>query len=819
MTSFINSRPLHHAEVLSPAGGQAPRAAGVRAETALPAAGLGESHALCRLLFDSNPHPMWMYDLESLAFLAVNDAAVRHYGYSREEFLAMTIKDIRPPLDLPALLDNVNRVRADEPVSAVEHAGVWRHRKKDRTHIEVEITSHAVPFEGRRAEVVLASDVTERRRIAEALRASEERFRQLAENIHEVFWMTDVAKNQMLYISPGYEAIWGRSCDSLYQSPRDWVEAVHAEDRDRVLAAALTKQASGDYDEEYRIIRPDGSARWIHDRAFPIKDRHGRVYRMTGIAEDITERKRAEAECERRAGEWHTLLESAVEGIYGLDAQGRCTFVNQSAARMLGYTPDEMIGQEIHALIHHTRADGTPFPIEDCPIYHAFYARRSCRVDDEVLWRKDGTKFPVEYACAPILRHGEFQGAVVTFSDSTEHNRLEAQLRQAQKMEAVGRLAGGVAHDFNNLLTVMHGRADLVLNQLPPGSEHGEDLREVLHAVKRAASLTRQLLTFSRQQPMQVRPLDLNAVVNDVSKMLRRIVGEDVAMRVRGADALPAVRADVGMMEQVLMNLAINARDAMPKGGQLTLETTVEQIDADYIRLHAEAAPGPHVCLSVSDTGCGIPAAVLPRIFEPFFTTKAVGKGTGLGLATVYGIVKQHNGWINVYSEMNQGTVFRVYLPAVPAAAGVAAPAAPPAGPVRGGTETILVVEDDVAVREMVRLFLKGRGYRVLEAGSGVAALEVWREQANRIDLVLTDMVMPDGLSGWELAEVLWAHKPELKIIYTSGYSAESVGHEFTAHAQFHFLQKPYEPRKLLAMVRQCLDGQSGSQAGEGPSF
>jgi two-component system cell cycle sensor histidine kinase/response regulator CckA len=485
--------------------------------------------------------------------------------------------------------------------------------------------------------------------------------------------MTDPAKNEMLYISPAYETIWGRTCESLYRAPRTWVEAIHDEDRERVAQAAIAQQTAGKYDEVYRIRRPDGSIRWIHDRAFPILNAAGEVYRVVGVAEDITVRK-----------------------------------------------------------------------------------------------------------------------------------ELEEQFRQSQKMESIGQLAGGIAHDFNNILTVIQGHASLTLLDTTLSADAKESNEQIALAAERAAGLTRQLLTFSRRQVIQTREMNLNDIIEQVLKMLRRVLGADITLHFQRAN-LPPIVADAGMLEQILMNLAVNARDAMPKGGTLTICTHGETVSKAFAEQNPEASAGEFVCLEVADTGCGIPPENLQRIFEPFFTTKEIGKGTGLGLATVYGIVKQHRGWITLHSSVGKGTAFKIYFPA---AAGrvESTRAVSKDEKIRGGSETILVVEDEAPLRQLVRNVLEAHGYTVIEAASGKAGVEQWQAHRARIDLLLTDLVMPGGMTGRELADALKEKDPRLKIVFTSGYGAEIVGQDFRLREGINFLQKPYAPRTLAKCVRGCLD-------------
>jgi signal transduction histidine kinase/ActR/RegA family two-component response regulator len=391
-----------------------------------------------------------------------------------------------------------------------------------------------------------------------------------------------------------------------------------------------------------------------------------------------------------------------------------------------------------------------------------------------------------------------------------ELSEAQEQLRQSQKLEAIGRLAGGIAHDFNNILAVIGGNAEMARIEADglPGMV-GECLSEISAASQRAANLTRQLLAFSRKQMMQSQPADLNNVITNLKKMLERIIAEHIDLQCHYASDLPLVQADIGMLEQVLVNLAINARDAMPDGGQLSLTTEHLILDAGTASAHPEGRPGAFVCVTVKDTGSGISPENLPRIFDPFFTTKAVGKGTGLGLATVYGIIKQHQGWIEVSSRLRAGSTFKFFLPALQCARPVSNGQTPQAGPLRG-KETVLLVEDEVSVRAITRRHLEHSGYHVLEAGSAPEAMKVWEAAAPEVDLLLTDVIMPEGVSGRKLAQDLREKKPSLKVIFHSGYAGEDLGGntEYFHRANSCFLQKPCPPQDLVCAVRRCLDDQ-----------
>jgi two-component system NtrC family sensor kinase len=404
-------------------------------------------------------------------------------------------------------------------------------------------------------------------------------------------------------------------------------------------------------------------------------------------------------------------------------------------------------------------------------------------------------------------RTGELQAANQQLrNEIEERQRAEQNFRQAQKMEAIGQLAGGVAHDFNNMLTVIRGYAQCLLAN--PGLDHAVrgPMQQIDGAAERAANLTRQLLAFSRKQVLQPEALQLPEVIGQIGKMLRRILGEDIALEIQAPAEHAGVMADRAMLEQVLLNLVVNARDAMPRGGQLRIDTCTKEFTAEAVAANPRARIGKFVCLAVTDSGCGIPPEILPRIFEPFFTTKAAGKGTGLGLATVYGVVKQHEGWIEVESTVNQGTTFKIYFPAI-AAPVSESPQTAVAPAASGGRESILLVEDEPSLRKLTRTVLQRYGYRVITAVSGTDALKIWPEHAAEIDLLFTDMVMPDGISGFELARRLMAQKTGLKVIYSTGYSLEMADRDAALQPSDHFLSKPYTPEKLAAAVRTCLDG------------
>ncbi|MBI2900743.1 MAG: response regulator [Planctomycetes bacterium] len=494
------------------------------------------------------------------------------------------------------------------------------------------------------------------------------------------------------------------------------------------------------------------------------------------------------------------ILESAGDGIFGLDTEGRITFTNSAAAALLGYEPADFVGRHSHSTYHYSRADGTPYPAEECPIYAAYRTGTVHRSDADVFWRKDGTSFDVEYTSTPILEDGRITGAVVVFRDISERRRFRERMSQVEKMTAVGRLAGGVAHDFNNILTVINGYCQLLLTRMDPRDPWRPMVEEVNAAGERAATLTRQLLVFSRKQEIAPRVLDVASIVAGMEKMLRRLIGEDVDLTV--ATPSPGrVRADPGQIEQVVMNLVVNARDAMPGGGQITIEVEEVELDAGYAAAHPGARPGPHVLLTVTDTGGGMSEEVRAHLFEPFFTTKE--KGTGLGLSTVYGIVRRFDGHISVTSEPGRGTTMRAYLPRAEAGEVPAAPAPPP--PVARGKETVLLVEDEEAVRRLARVILESQGYAVIEAADAREALHAIETGPAAIHLLLTDTVMP-GMGGLQLAREARDRRPDLRILLMSGYTDRTLVDREPEAADLPFLQKPFTVAGLASKVREVLD-------------
>jgi PAS domain S-box-containing protein len=895
-----------------------------------------------RLLFHGNPNAMWVFDLETLQFLEVNEAAIQHYGYSREEFLKMTIMDIRPP--------EKNGHRKSTALDFADRGITWRHRRKDGSFIEVEVIWSPMVFHSRFAALTMASDVTERRRV-------EHRNAVFSKLSHRLSSSTTASEAAMI-ICDAADALfdWDDFALDLYSAERDEVFSllnIATVDGQRIelpssaqpkTANALIRRvinrgpellSSHDSKDQLAstMIAPIRKGEHVIGVLF-IQNQSPGTYTphdlevlqtLSDQCSGALERVRAEQDSRETQQRFRDLFENSPDAIFVEDLDGTVLDVNFAACILHGMTRDQLVGknaltdlipEEFREEAHKNfqklasgklswvegqsvAADGRTTPVEvrcsriefdgkpalllhvrDCTERRTTEtALQSSEMLFQSVWENsaDGMRltdqngiivavngaycrlvgldesmlkdklFTAVYAdsedvAGMLVRHREYfairagerkiehrytlhngQSVVLEINDSfieshgqpllllslfrdvSGQRRLEEQLRQSQKMEAIGQLAGGVAHDFNNILTVIHGHASLLtMNDLDDTA--ARSAHQITQAAERAAGLTRQLLAFSRRQLIQPKRLDMNKIVSNMSDMLGRLLGEDVSLQLNYSQSPAMVEADAGMMEQVLLNLAVNARDAMPRGGQLSVRIGIAEIDEGHINRHPEARAGKFVCVSKSDTGCGIAPENISRIFEPFFTTKDIGKGTGLGLATVYGIVKQHQGWIEVESAVGKGSTFRIYIPYI-GAAQTETEKPTTQITIRGGHETILLVEDEKPVRELVARVLQKYGYKILHAGTGAEAVEVWNAHRSEVDLLLTDLVMPGEMNGRDLAEKLWMEEPSLKVIFTSGYSADIVGKDFKLEPEVNFLQKPYHPQTLALTVRRCLDG------------
>jgi two-component system cell cycle sensor histidine kinase/response regulator CckA len=798
-----------------------------------------------------------------------------------------------------------------------------------RDELEVRVVERVAELA--KSNEALRTENTERKRVEETLRESEEKFRQFADNITDVFWMTSPDLSAIHYVSAGYELIWGRSTESLYTNPHQWVEAILSEDRERAFGVfARLMENVPEVSVEYRVARPDGTVRWVHDRGFQVRDSAGNLLRLAGIATDITERKQSEEVLQRQKTELQVLFDLTPAMIFFKDTENGILRVNKRLAEMIGKSVEEIEGKPSPEILSQEEAK---YYADDLEVIHSRMPKlgivetirdregkevlvqtdkvpvcdqagkvtgivvmcqditernraeealrllnsavvqsreailitdaaldlpgpkivfvnpaftqmtgytaaeaigrtprilQGSRTDKTVLnrlrqnlergevfegevinYRKDGKEFDLEWQITPLRdTSGKITHFLAIQRDITTRKRFEAQLFQSQKMETVGKLAGGVAHEFNSIMTAIIGQSEFLLDDLPAGSPLGKNALEIRRAAGRAATLTRQLLAYGRKQLLQPENLDLNQVIGSMEGMFHHLMGGNVDMQIVPGHALQSVQADAGQIEQVIMNMAINARDAMPNGGKLMLETANISIDEESVGRYPEMKPGDYVMLAITDTGLGMSPEVKARAFEPFFSTKEVGRGTGLGLSTCYGIIKQSGGHISVYSEPARGATFKIYLPQVERPTRIPiqrldAPDLP------RGTETVLLVEDDPALREMASILLRRLGYTVLAAANGMEALSLKQQRdIGHIDLLFTDIVMPH-MSGKELSERVQAVYPQTKVLFTSAYTENAILHQGVLNKGLALLQKPFTPSALAHKLRAVLDQSS----------
>jgi PAS domain S-box-containing protein len=553
------------------------------------------------------------------------------------------------------------------------------------------------------------------------------------------------------------------------------------------------------YDEEFRFRTKSGEIRWGQLSAVRLVLNNEPF--MLSISHDITDLKKAEEALRRSEADFRSLMQEAPYGIYRVTKGGKLLHVNPALIRMLGYDSEqEFLSRDFTTDVYRD-------PFARARLIQEYWQGKDFREVETEWKKKNGQIITVRLSGRPVVANGaDLEYFEVFAEDITERRNLERQLLQSQKMDAIGRLAGGIAHDFNNLLGVILGHSEVLDERLGHDPRMHKSAEAIRSAAERAAALTMQLLAFSRKQMVQPKIIDLNAALMEMEKLMRRVINEDIEMVLKPTPSLGRVKIDPGQLDQVIMNLVVNARDAMPRGGKLILQTQDAELDDPYVNQHIGSVAGSYVMFSVSDTGTGMDEETLSHIFEPFFTTKEQGKGTGLGLSTVYGIVKQANGYVMPYSELGHGTTMKIYLPR--ALHAVDLQSAAPVEPIPYGAETVLLVEDENALRELTRTILEQAGYLVLEAAGGDQACQIVRETPGKIDLLLTDVVMP-GVSGKELAKRVKGNRPALKILYMSGYADDVVAHNGIVAQGTVLIQKPFTKRTLLTRVRQSLDEKS----------
>jgi len=625
----------------------------------------------------------------------------------------------------------------------------------------------------------------------------EELFRLISENAADLIAVVDM-DGRRIYNSLSYQKVLGYSVEELRNSTS--MEQIHPDDRESVKQAAEEARRTGiGRPLEYRIRHKDGSWRVLESTASVIRNSKGEPEKLVIVNRDVSDRKLAAEALRRSEASFRSVVEDAPYGIYRANLSGQLLMVNSTLEKMLGYeSQEELLKANLAADIYRDSREHQGLS--------QMFPRDQGFKDMEVEWkRKDGSPITVRCSGRPVHNEaGDLAYLEVFAEDITERRVLEKQLRMAQKMEAIGRLSGGIAHDFNNLLGVIIGYSQVMKRSLGPSHSSYEHAEEIEKASQRAVSLTRQLLAFSRQQVLEPAILSLNALVADMEKMLPRLLGEDIKVDLSLDPVLGHVKADQGQLEQVLMNLAVNARDAMPGGGKLTVRTANVDLDLAYTRHHPGSKPGRYVMLGVTDTGIGMDPETQAHIFEPFFTTKERDKGTGLGLATVYGVVKQSGGYIAVDSEKGKGASFSVFLPRVEQEVDATEAASPKPLSVRG-SETILLVEDAEPLRKLAHMFLKDNGYKVLTAADGEEALQVAKQHAAPIQMLLTDVVMP-GINGRVLAERLGPWQPGMKVLYMSGYTDSFIAGHGVLESGIHLLHKPFTEETLARKVREVLE-------------
>ncbi|HTB84190.1 MAG TPA: PAS domain S-box protein [Candidatus Sulfotelmatobacter sp.] len=731
-----------------------------------------------------------------------NKKFLDYYGYQTvEELLGRSIFIFWAQEFREIVKERMRKRAQGEPVSS-DYEGMAQRKDGSRFPIQIDVASVELP-DGP-ASLVFINDITGRKRDEQSLRETKEQIQYILDNTKDVIFQIDLQGNY-IYGNAAAEQLTGYPLAELLKLN---MMQVVAPEYHALVNERLQRRLSGGPDEkefEFELLHKQGRLVWTELTTSKVCDSGGRLIAIQGVARDITERKRAQDELIWKTALLEAQVDSTLDGILVVDTTGRKVLQNRQFIEMF-QVPEEVVRDSDDANLLRYAINQMKKPGQFTERVTYLYAHPD-EVGSDEIELADGRVFD-RYSAPVRDKMGKLFGRIWSFRDITQRRKLEEQFRQSQKMEAVGQLASGVAHDFNNILAVIQLQSELLKSDGGLSESQRDYAAEIGASAQRAAALTRQLLLFSRKEKMQPRNLDLNNCINDLTKMLRRTLGEHVQLQFRFAMQSLIVRADPGMMDQVLMNLAVNARDAMPRGGDLIIKTAVVELDDLASAQLPFSRPGSFVCLSVSDTGCGIAPEIMPKIFEPFFTTKEVGKGTGLGLATVFGIVNQHQGWIRVRSEVGRGTTFEVYLPLVPGVADGKETLAS-RKPLAGGNETILLVEDEFTLRTSLRTTLTQLGYRVLEAGTGVEAGKLWEQHRAEIALLLTDLVMPGGLTGKELAENLSQTGPELRVIYISGYNPDAADKNFVLEEGVNFLTKPFATDKLAQTIRNKLDQSS----------
>ena len=779
-------------------------------ERLLSEARLRESEARFRANYEQAAIGIALLELDG-RFIHANPFLCRMLGYEETELQGLRRADITHPDDRVAQADHAARVFSGEAGSSTLEKRCLR---KDGSTLWSRITTSVVRENGGAPQhyILIVEDISERLRVEAALRESEARYDRITANVPGMVYQTTQYPDgslEMQYVSAGVREILGLTPEEIQRRSLSVIDMVHPEDRaswySSVAASAATQS---DWRWTGRVVLPTGEVKWVEGASRPERQPDGRII-WDGLLMDVTERRRAEQALEASEQRYRSLFDHHPDAVYVIDPDGLFVSANPACETLSGYAPEELVGRSFAPLL-------VPDHFDEVVAHFREALGGTAQSFESAIRHKSGRRVDISVTNVPMVVQGQITGVFGIARDLTTQRALESQLRHAQRMESVGRLAGGVAHDFNNLLTVIQSCSRFVAERVQGDPVARADVDQVLNAAARAGELTKQLLAFGRQQVLRPRLLDINVQVAKVAGMLRRVIGEDLTLVTELEPELWPVLADPGQLEQVLMNLAVNARDAMPNGGMLRLRTANVTLDREAVQAHPGLATGPYVSLEVEDTGTGIDPALLPTIFDPFVTTKGPGRGTGLGLPTVYGIVEQSGGHVYVESTLGLGSRFSVLLPRADVMPGGNPRArATPASP--RGSETILLVEDDASVRAVVRRMLEAQGYDVLEAADGDDARRIVEDRDGRIDLLLLDVVMP-GRNGREVAEHLTARWPGLRVLFMSGYTDDEILLRGLVRPGVAFLSKPFTPDRLARVVREVLDA-GPSPGADDPGF
>ncbi|MCL5268157.1 MAG: PAS domain S-box protein [Bacteroidetes bacterium] len=744
-----------------------------------------------RLLFENSADELFILD-EDGVFLQVNQAASDKLGYSREEILGQKMSMI-----LPEVIRGEEKIRIDRIFRDGEGTFESMHLKKDGSAIPVEVHGRSITLDDKETILLAARDLTERKKAEAAVRESEEKFKNLVES--SLVGVYIIQDGKFAYVNPALSKIFMYTQDELIAMP-SLAAGVIPEDRERVLDRMKMRLEKAPESSKYffHAARKDGAIielETLGSRTI-FKGRPA----IIGTLEEVTERRKAEEKLRESEARYRDLFENSVDAIYLSTPSGKLLDINPAGVKLFGFSSkEELLNVDDISVFYESKGDRAVFE-------HTLAAKGVVRDFEVRIKRNDGQKLTVLDTASVVLdEKSQIVGYHGILRDLTEKRKLEEQLFQSQKLESLGQLTSGIAHDFNNVLGGIMGFTELATEKTSDDSVVHGYLTKIYKLAERAAKITRQLLAFARRQILMQRDMNLNELIGDLFELLPRLLGEHVQTRFIPGENLKTVRADPSQIEQVLLNLSVNASDAMPQGGMLIIETGNAFLDESYCALHANVQPGEYVVVSVSDTGAGMDDSTLQRIFEPFFTTKAVGKGTGLGLAVVHGIIQQHGGSVNVYSEVGRGTTFKIYFPAVSQAAEKLNNQPRGAGRLMTGTETVLVVEDNEELREFMKTLLTERGYTVLTANDGEEGAAVFEQNAVQISLVITDVVMPK-MSGGELREKILAAYPGKKFMLISGYPGHAINHGFLLDSRVDFLQKPFTAFEFAEKVRRTID-------------